>query len=578
MKKITLIATLLMFGTYAKAQYLDFSIQTPTAVCHPGDCTILHAQHPEIHNTQDYSVSSIPFAPPFPFTGGTSVNFSLDDAWVQLITLPFNFSFYGTSRTQFLIGTNGIITFDTSYPIFTSNACTWNYSTTIPNAGFPIKDAIYSVYQDLGQGNMNSINYQLLDTGQNASPNRIFIVNFDSLPLWSYPASICGVVGLQTTQVVLHEATNVIEIFVKRREACTNWNQGRGLLGIQNATGTSAVTPPDRNTGAWSAQNEAWRFTPAGTEIVPTISWTSNATPIGIGEQITVCPTTTTTYTGTMSYTDEGGNATQLFDSITIEPLQDLTNNPQDITVCNNTSGFYTANIDQEASILGSLNPVDYEVRYYESATDAANVTPNYITTISNYSFTANHTIYASVEDLLEGCITVKPFDLIIAAPVAPPTGVSVQTFSSGQTLADLVVNGQNITWYDTPDGGNILPPTTLLVEGTTYYASQSINGCESRITNSTRFAVTVYNILGNKGFDKNTLQVYPNPVDNVLTVSFVENIKSITVYNAVGQKIMVKNPAQKETKLDLSDVNAGVYFIKVEAAGNRQTIRIVKN
>jgi hypothetical protein len=47
-------------------------------------------------------------------------------------------------------------------------------------------------------------------------------------------------------------------------------------------------------------------------------------------------------------------------------------------------------------------------------------------------------------------------------------------------TVANLSATGTGIKWYDAPTGGNILPSTTVLANGQHYYASQTINGCES--------------------------------------------------------------------------------------------------
>ncbi len=49
--------------------------------------------------------------------------------------------------------------------------------------------------------------------------------------------------------------------------------------------------------------------------------------------------------------------------------------------------------------------------------------------------------------------------------------------------VADLVTNGQPgsiIKWYDASSGGNLLAGTTPLVNNTDYWASQTVNGCES--------------------------------------------------------------------------------------------------
>lgn len=47
-------------------------------------------------------------------------------------------------------------------------------------------------------------------------------------------------------------------------------------------------------------------------------------------------------------------------------------------------------------------------------------------------------------------------------------------------TINNITITGQNITWYDAQTGGNILPINTVLQNGVTYYATQTINGCES--------------------------------------------------------------------------------------------------
>lgn len=54
-------------------------------------------------------------------------------------------------------------------------------------------------------------------------------------------------------------------------------------------------------------------------------------------------------------------------------------------------------------------------------------------------------------------------------------------------TVANLVATGTGIKWYAAPTGGSPLATSTALVNGTTYYASQTVNGVES----ATRFAVT---------------------------------------------------------------------------------------
>lgn len=97
-------------------------------------------------------------------------------------------------------------------------------------------------------------------------------------------------------------------------------------------------------------------------------------------------------------------------------------------------------------------------------------------------------TYYAS--QTINGCESERiPVKINIQNTVAP-TGIATQSFCTSQnpTLNNLVVVGTSIKWYDSATLGNLLTNTTSLVDGKTYYASQTINNCDS----SNRLAITV--------------------------------------------------------------------------------------
>ncbi|MEJ1238018.1 Ig-like domain-containing protein [Chryseolinea sp. T2] len=60
------------------------------------------------------------------------------------------------------------------------------------------------------------------------------------------------------------------------------------------------------------------------------------------------------------------------------------------------------------------------------------------------------------------------------------PAGASDQSFCSTATVANLDVTGTSVQWYLTPSGGTPVPQNMALTNGTHYYASQTIAGCES--------------------------------------------------------------------------------------------------
>ncbi|MFD2940402.1 T9SS type A sorting domain-containing protein [Flavobacterium notoginsengisoli] len=170
---------------------------------------------------------------------------------------------------------------------------------------------------------------------------------------------------------------------------------------------------------------------------------------------------------------------------------------------------------------------------------------------------------------------------------VANPSGEIYQEFNNGQTLQDLKIGGDNIKWYtaqsncgingkltNKANSEEVLPLSTFLVNGTTYYASQTINNIES----SYRLPVTVYSAsLGVKENELPNLVSYPNPVRDFYTISNNENITKIEIYNILGQ-IQYRNTYDKNNvEIDFTTLQSGLYFAKIYVAEKSAIVKIVK-
>ncbi len=139
----------------------------------------------------------------------------------------------------------------------------------------------------------------------------------------------------------------------------------------------------------------------------------------------------------------------------------------------------------QQNATLSSISITGQNIKWYDALTDGillANTTP-----LQN-----NITYYAS--QTINGCESGKIPVLINIQNTATPTAISSQTFCANQnpTLNIVEISGTTIKWYDSSSLGNILSDTTPLQDGKTYYATQTVNGCES----PTRFGVTITLIL----------------------------------------------------------------------------------
>ncbi|HOK98521.1 MAG TPA: T9SS type A sorting domain-containing protein [Bacteroidales bacterium] len=72
-------------------------------------------------------------------------------------------------------------------------------------------------------------------------------------------------------------------------------------------------------------------------------------------------------------------------------------------------------------------------------------------------------------------------------------------------------------------------------------------------------------------------LSIFPNPVAEILNIRSNANIYQVTVYSITGQACRVFKLNSNEAQLDLSTLNAGIYFIKAQTANGSITQRIIK-
>jgi gliding motility-associated-like protein len=377
--------------------------------------------------TDSYAVEQIAYAPPFPFIGGDVLNVTTDDVWSPVVNLPFNFCFFGSTFSQAKVGSNGVVMFGNG--MANGGNCPWAFTQTIPNTGFPIKNAIYGVYQDTHPTTTAGvINYQVLGT----YPCRALVVNFYELPQFS-----CGTsVGLQTSQIVIYEISNIIEVYIGNRTSCTTWNSGSGVVGIQNAAGTQAYVPPGRNTGTWSAQNEAWRFVPTGESDVQ-LQWLKDGVFYSNDEQITVNLTPEELQqledegTLTIEMTAQATYATctpgeevtkaQTIDIIYISSLP--TTDPLDLEECSATGDEEFNLLLNTDYVLGSLDPAAFLFTYYtsEELAQAGDLTtaiqnpndPDYPNLVQNYPGLCDEIVWMRIADATNSCFIVKSFRLI---------------------------------------------------------------------------------------------------------------------------------------------------------------------
>jgi len=507
-----LLVGLVSFVFDGKAQVnLQVTAGGTSAVCQAGAAVTLNCTYVTVNGTTGYTVSSISPNSPFSTNPPFSTSLTTDDDWSQVIDLkgagatPFNFCFFGNTYSKCLLNTNGVISFSigsgpSAVPggVYTpGGGAGYTLSQLIPNnpgtSNAPYLNAIHGVFQDTDPSNSpiaaTNINYYVNGT----YPNRAFILSMNEVPNFS-----CSTVR-QSSQVVMYEGTNIIDVYVIKRDNSCSWQGGRAVLGIQDNSGTVGFTPPGRNTGSWAvpaATPEAWRFKPnAGAAVPVTLVWKDQlGNVVGTGASPTVYPTTTTTYTVEATYTICGLNYT-VSDDVTVTITDIQTGTPSNITDpdCNSLTGYdLTVNT---APVMAALDPSQYIISYHTTLASAngANNAEIPAGSLSNFISTGQP-IWVAVEDFFSSfaCRKVQQFNLIPcgATPSVTVNSPSVCQGASANVVATPLIAGSYTYAWTVPAGfanpGNVATFSTTVPGTYSVIITDTVSGLSSTSASGT--------------------------------------------------------------------------------------------
>ncbi len=153
-------------------------------------------------------------------------------------------------------------------------------------------------------------------------------------------------------------------------------------------------------------------------------------------------------------------------------------------------------------------------------------------------------------ETTLFSCVNWAPFSLATGTPV-------------GGVYSGIGVAGTN---FDPAAAGSGTANVT--------YTYTDGNGCAG----SASSALTVDACTGISTLTASTaIAVYPNPSNGVYNITISEPTQ-VTVYNALGQVVLIQEVNANTTQIDLSKMMNGIYTLNAVTANHQQTIRLIKN
>ena len=166
------------------------------------------------------------------------------------------------------------------------------------------------------------------------------------------------------------------------------------------------------------------------------------------------------------------------------------------------------------------------------------------------------------------------------------PTGVAVNNLNtvfvadySNNKIRKIKTYGYSISptlpagLYFNTTTGEISGTPNAISPATDYTVNASnVDGEGTHVIN-----ITVEAELGLSNPDILTLQIYPNPVTAILTISASENISAISILTLLGQKLVsITNLSSKEN-INVSDLKNGWYLVQITVGNSTNTTKFLK-
>ena len=311
------------------------------------------------------------------------------------------------------------------------------------------------------------------------------------------------------------------------------------------------------------------------------------------GNYDTECSFTVTDPTGATIYTSSGVSSGNLYTFTT--SCSGAT--PPACNVPTNLNATATAYNAADVTWTAGGTETSWNLQYKAAA--AANWGSSIVVNTTSYHITGLTAETAYQIRVQAVCSNSETSDWATASfntPVEPADPCDVPT---GLTVNNITHNSATATW--TPGGNetswNIqykLQSASQWQEATVNTTSYDMAGLNANSTydvrvkaicaanNQSDFVTTTFTTLVDAINDVTLAQnisLMPNPADNYIELSINSNVevKEAIVYNAFGQMIQTVQLTENHARIDLSNMAAGMYFVRVNGEGVSATKKFIK-
>ncbi len=489
-----------------------------------------------IKGIAQYTVTSIPHQV---YVGSLPVQATNDDSYSSVITLPFNFDFYGVTYNQLLISTNGYLDFRTN---LANSSSPFYFSQTIPNSAFSVKNSILGNFQDLYN---NTVSSGSITSGiSGTAPFRKFVVSYNNNSIFACANST------STFQIILNETTNIIDIQLIDKQVCSTSptsGSSKSVCGLINLNGTQGIAPPNRNTGFWSAFHEGWRFNPQ-------IATSNTYNYIKCDDNLDGFES----FNLAVAQNDiDANNPSSIQFYPTLADAQSFSNPLSSLIYTNvnpNTETIFARILGTIAIYDINLSVLDCNIDYDADTVPTDTEDLNLDTNLANDDTDADGLSNFNDND--------DDGDLIL-------TNLEY-VFPRNTTLLDTDNDGI-LNYIDNDDDGDGLLTINEDYNGNNNPADDDTNG--DNIPDYLQISVSL--ATTNNQF-ANQISIYPNPASEILNIEnkSQEPITNVSIYSIKGDLVKIS----KSNSISVSDLQNGVYFVKIQMSKTVLNYKFVKN
>lgn len=183
------------------------------------------------------------------------------------------------------------------------------------------------------------------------------------------------------------------------------------------------------------------------------------------------------------------------------------------------------------------------------------------------------------------GCASYQGGDVWYSVVIPASGTVTIETNSnSGSSITDTgmaVYSGTcgSLTLIecdddDSPDGNFSLVALSGQTPGSLVYVNVWEYGNDTFST----FKISAFDAsLTTSNFENNNFVAYPNPVKEVLNLSYITEINSVQVLNLLGQEVMNNKVGSTSTQINMNELTAGAYIVNITVGNDVKSIKVIK-